>query len=117
VIATNRLQFGIFDSENYRLLGSGGMSHISTLSYDGSLWDAIVAAPSTGVNLNARSGLVSKIISKETGGILLRSMTNRNNFCCLVPPMNDSPRKIAGVIKKALRLAPSESLEQIEEVN
>lgn len=117
VIAEDRLQIGIFESGNYRLLGSGGSLHTSTLSYGGSLWDAIAAAPSRGVTFNAGAGLTQKIISEDSGKILISAMTDMDDFSSLVLPLNDSIRKLSKMINQALSLAQSGSVEQSGQIN
>ncbi len=117
VIDEDRLQIGVFESGSYRLLGSGGSPHTSTLSYGGSLWDAIAAAPSRGVTFNAGSGLTQKIIPKDSGKTLVRAMKDKGDFSSLVLPVNDSIRKLSKMINQALHLAESGCEEQNTTIN
>ena len=113
-ITEGRLQIGIYESENYRLLGFSGSNSISTLSYSGCLWDAVATGPSHGVTFNTGPELTQRIISEEIAQKLIKSMTNKGTYAALVLPVNAGIRRLSSAIKQVLRLVKSLDMEQID---
>lgn len=87
LLADGRLQIGVFESEEYRLLGFGGSPQISTISFSGSRWDAVANAPSKGITLNVGADAAEMIVPAEKRAALTNLMNKNGAAEAVVLPV------------------------------
>ena len=103
-IEDNRLQIGIFESEDYNIIGVSGPKKICSVAYNGSSWDATAHAPSRGITFNAAHSVASKIISSEKRVSLQEKMQNAGQAVSLIFDFSDEFSDLQITIRFLLNL-------------
>lgn len=114
VLDAGRLRIGVYQSEEYRLLGNSGSSRISTFSFDGSRWDATAKSPSSALTFNVDPNLAATIFPPEKRETLLRVLKREDFAESIVIPVSKPVSDLERFMRNVFTLGRNVDLKELD---
>ena len=104
-INEGRLSFLIFKSDNAKFLGHSSKEDLMSLSFSGSNWDAIGAAPAESFSLQTNAAITERILSKENAELLKKRMSKNGRLEALILPLTPEAEPLSQALKQGISFA------------